>query len=478
MKRATNKKVSLSLNNVIKVALSNIFVLFAGLLTGFILPKIMGISEYGYYKAFTLYISYSSIFRFGIVDGIYLLYGGMAYDELEKNKFRFYSQFLCVFEIIISAVLITICAISLSGEYRNIFIFVAIYIWSFNMTSYYQVISQITGRFNELSLRNSLQALFTSVGVVIFWIICRHGNQDLNYESYILFYTCIQILLTIWYMYTYKDITFGTNTGKYNKFEEIITLLKVGLPLLFSNLCATLMLNVDRQFVNVLFDNEVYAKYAFAYNMLTLVTVATTAVSTVVYPILKRTDDKQLKNNYDLLEMGMLLLVFSALTIYFPLKLFINYFLPKYIDSIDIFKVIFPGLAMSSVIMVIMHNYYKTLGRNMEFFIKSVSILGMSIIANTIVYYIYGTPVSISIASIIVMLLWYLLIEAYFIKHFNLNWKRNFLYLVIMMVYFYLCTNINNNFIGLGVYLFGLVLITLLLHYKKRGNFISLILNK
>lgn len=76
---------------------------------------------------------------------------------------------------------------------------------------------------------------------------------------------------------------------------EIVHLIQIGFPLLFANLCSTLILTLDRQFVNVLFDNATYAVYAFAYNMLSLVTVATSAISTVLYPTLKRVDLESIK---------------------------------------------------------------------------------------------------------------------------------------------------------------------------------------
>ena len=58
-----NKK---TISDIIKVSLSNFLKLLAGILTGFLLPKILNITDYGYYKTFTLYISYVGIFHFGL----------------------------------------------------------------------------------------------------------------------------------------------------------------------------------------------------------------------------------------------------------------------------------------------------------------------------------------------------------------------------------------------------------------------------
>lgn len=456
-----------SLSNIAKVATSNVFILLAGILTGFVIPKIMGISDYGYYKTFTLYISYSSLFRFGIVDGIYLIFGGKKYEELKKEKFRFYSKFLCVLEFFVSFIFIIISVLMLDGEYKYVFLFVSVYIWSFNITSYYQIISQITGRFNELSFRNMLQAILSSLGVIGFWGLYKIGNFELTYKIYTCFYVAVQITLTLWYIYTYRDITFGKTLKGKSEFSDIIKFTKEGFPLLFANLCSTLLLALDRQFVNVLFDNSTYAVYAFAYNLLSLVTVATSAVSTVIYPMLKRTEENILKIIYTSLVTIMLEFVFIALIIYYPLAIFIQYFLPKYIEALEIFKVIFPGLAISSVITVIMHNYYKALGKNFEYFVKSLVILVISILANSIAYVLFKSTIAISCASIIVMLLWYIVMESLFIKKYKIKWKKNYIFMILMMIVFYINTFvIQNAIIGVIIYIILLVLMSIIF-YKK-----------
>lgn len=478
---STNRfgKIKNVLFNIIKVAISNIFILVSGVLTGFVVPKIMGVSDYGYYKTFTLYISYSSLFRFGIVDGIYLIFGGKNYEELNKQKFRFYSKFLFVLESIISMILIIISITFLKDEYRYIFLFVSVYIWAFNITSYYQIISQITGRFNELSLRNMLQAILSSVVVVCFWILYKFAKFNLTYKIYTFFYVTIQILLSFWYVFTYREITFGKVENYEKGFHSIFVFIKAGFPLLFANLCATLLLTMDRQFVNVLFDNSTYAVYAFAYNLLSLVTVATSAVSTVIYPMLKREDKNELKTIYSALVTVVLEFVFVALLIYYPLSIFIENFLPNYVESLQIFKIIFPGLAISTVITVIMHNYYKTLGRNFEYFLKSLLILVLSFVANIIAYKIFKEPIAISAVSIIIMAIWYLVIESLFIKNYKIKWKKNYLFMILMILVFYICSFIIKNIIlGFFMYLILLIVISITFYKKDFKNMYIIIKGK
>ena len=62
------------IQNFIVVLISNGLTILSGILVGFIIPKIMGVTDYGYYKTFTLYSSYIGLFHFGFIDGIYLYF--------------------------------------------------------------------------------------------------------------------------------------------------------------------------------------------------------------------------------------------------------------------------------------------------------------------------------------------------------------------------------------------------------------------
>lgn len=459
-----NKKF---IKDIIRVSISNIIKLMSGVLVGLLLPKIIGVTDYGFYKTYTLYIHYVGLFHFGISDGIYLLYGDKYFDQLDRGKFRFYSRLFICIEAVLSLILICVSWSFLYGENRFIFSCVAAYLLANNVTGYYQMISQITGRFKELSRRNVLQSTLISITVLAMYVLHRFTSMSFTYRPYTAIYTIMIALLAVWYLYTYREITFGDSVCIKDNWRDIIHFIKIGFPLTVANLCSTLVLSLDRQFVNVLFDTDTYAVYAFAYNMLALVTTAVSAISTVLYPRLKRASAQTLTENYSELVGTIASIVSVSLSIYFPLFLFVNWFLPKYSESLPIFRIIFPGLIISSVITIIMHNYYKVIGINNKFFIKSLCTLIVSGVANYIAYKAFGNTASISIASIITMMFWYLCVEYYFVRKYNVKWKRNLIYILIIMILFYSITALDNKIFALVLYVAGSCLLTFIF-YKER----------
>lgn len=469
----TSKK---TIGSIFKVAASNILKLLAGVLVSFLLPKIIGVTDYGYFKTFTLYASYVGLFHFGFADGIYLKYGGKNYDELDKSSFRFYTVFLIGLELLISVIGAIIALFALSGELKFIFVCLAVYLVTENITNHYRIISQITGRFNELSLRTVLQSIFTALAVVALWFVHRFSDTEISYKIYTVIYVGINLILTLWYIFTYRDITFGKQDRSVKK--ALSEFIKLGFPLLISNLSSALIFTIDRQFVNILYDTDTYAVYAFAYNMLGLITTAMSAISTVIYPTLKRTDESKLKNSYSFLIEIILILVFGCLLVYFPLCWFVKWFLPKYTDSLVIFRIILPGLAINSAVTIVMHNYYKTMGKEINFFAKSIIVLALSAVADYVAYAIFKTTQAISIASIIVMLVWYVLIESYFIRTYKIKWSKNFIYMLLMAAGFYLITCWKLWWAAMLIYLAAFLGITYAFYYKEINSLFRKIFKK
>lgn len=448
--------------HVLEVTASNIVTIISGIVVGFILPKIISVEGYGYYKTFTLYSTYLGLFSLGIIDGIVLDYGGVDYKNMERPVFRSYFKWYLFIHLFFAALVALISVFSSKEDTAFILLSLAVNLLAVNISGYFQNLSQITQRFKEYSLRKILQSVFNIL--IVFWMFLLYRRQgEVPYNVYIVALLAVNTALSIWYVYTYRDIVFGKSNGLVPVKQDILLFIKKGFPLLFANLSSTLILTLDRQFVNILFDKETYAIYAFAYSMLALVTVATSAIATVLYPALKRTSELRMKQYFPLIVSGVLVGVYFIEIVYYPLKWIVLWFLPKYTDSLVIFRIIFPGLGISSVITVVMHNYYKALGLSTSFFTKSIVTLLFSAAANMVAYLLFRTTISISVASIITMFLWYIYVEMYFEKNYGYNGKKNLLYIIVMVFAFYISTALSNDFIGIALYIVLFVSFTFIL---------------
>lgn len=465
--------------HILQVAFSNLSTIVSGVIIGFVIPKILSVEGYGLYKIFTLYASYLGFCSLGIIDGIVLEYGGVDYEKVDRPLFRGFFQSYLLVNIAFSVILATVGVLFIGGRFCFILEMLALDLLGLNISGYYQQISQITQRFREFSIRKVLQSVANIINVGIMLLILLKYDS-VEYSLYIILTVVVNLLLAGWYIYTYRDLSFGKTIEKKDLFSQVVSLIKKGFPLLFANLCSSLILSIDRQFVSILFPARSYAVYAFAYNMLSLITIATSAIATVIYPYLKRLSAIEMKRTFTYLVSLMIISISAINVAYYPLARVVNLILPNYQESIPIFRIIFPGLTISSAITIVFHNYYKSLGMSFSYFKKSVIILILSCITNSIAYYWFKNMFSISIASIITMIIWYSYVERWFIKHYEYKNMKNLIYLLSMMAWFYIATSFSGLIFGCIIYCIGYVLLTgmffknqIVALFKKRKQYLG-----
>ena len=461
-----NKKRSF-LKNVLVVLISNLFSVVSGVLIGFIIPKVLGVSEYGYYKTFTLYCSYLGILHFGFVDGIYLKFAGKKYEELDKRQFRTFTRFLFALESVVTLILLGVSFLFLNTVYFLVFLFVSLNVLATNFITYFEFISQITMRFKRMTVRNVIRCTLNILSVSVLFVLYTFRGVTIYNSVYVSIVLAINYVLAIWYVVSYRQIVFGQCTGFRAEKDTLFFFFKVGIPLLLSNLVAQLIFVVDQQFVNLAFDNDTYSVYAFAYNMISLITIATGAISTVLYPTLKTIDEKSITKNYAKINSLLLMFVGFCLVAYYPLVFIVRRFLPNYGGALPTFLIILPGVLISSSISVIKYNCYKTFGKINNYFVKSIAALALAVAADLTVYAVFQNTASISIVSIFVLLFWYVLVELYFVKAYRVGWIANLLYILLVLAAFYGISFIPNVFLGAGVYLLAYAAITLCLFHGE-----------
>lgn len=445
--------------NIAQVAVSNGFRLLSSVLMGLILPIIFSVENYGYYRLFALYLTYFGLFHLGFIDGVYLHFGGKNYNELEKPKFVLYTRFLLYLELAATVVIVILSLLFLDGERQLIFILLGINVIAANLTTYYQFISQVTSRFKEFSFRNIIYAILSSISVGIIYLL----KLD-NYRLFLLMILVINYGLLMWYVFTYRDITFGNkNTIKSVK-NDIIQFFKLGTPLLIANLITVLMLNLPKQLVDWFFNIETFAIFTFAYSLMSLANVFVAAMSTVIYPTLKKINEARLKDLYNHSISLVLIVVLLAMTLYFPLYLFVDAIIPKYSSSLNILRIVFPGLVISSAIQIVKLNYFKVLQHIKQYFLTGFASLIISAILGFLAYVLFGTTESIAISSVISLFIWYVLTELYFVKVYKVNPMKNLIYIMLGTIVFYLPYFINNIYIGFTTYVVLIVILTLVLY--------------
>ena len=122
---------------------ANFLNLLIGIITGFILPKLLSIESYSDIKLFQLYITYVGILHLGFSDGMYLKYGGKEIEASQNENILSEFKTFKIFQIIvtISAVIVTLFL------KKYVLFFCALSILPVNIGNYLRQLYQAVGKF-------------------------------------------------------------------------------------------------------------------------------------------------------------------------------------------------------------------------------------------------------------------------------------------------------------------------------------------
>lgn len=449
------------LKNLLSVMTSRGIMLISEILLGFVVPKILGVTGYGYLKTYSLYTAYTALLHFGFVDGILLRFAGQDYENINKKKIRTFSTFFIKVQMIVGIILMITCMCMIPNKLRFVGIMLSINTFVINMTSYYQFISQATQRFKELSIRNILIAISKIILVCGLVVVYSSTGNYVSYKWYIILINIIELFLMLWYVVTYKEITFGEKLRLRECKDEIIDCFRNGFALTIAYQVSHLTFILDRQFVSVLYSAEIFAVYSFAYSLVAVCTKIISTLSTVLFPMLKQVREEIAIQYFSNAISMMLILSGLILAGYFPITCFVKWFLPEYNESLQYLRVILPALLLSCCISVLMFTFYKVINKNMIYFRISCIIFVISIINNVIAHVAFKSALAISWASTFTMMIWFVLAERYFIVRYHVKWKANLLYACIIMILFYMVSTLNGSWIiKLIIYLTIYLIIT------------------
>ncbi|MBO9131517.1 oligosaccharide flippase family protein [Bacillus sp. 165] len=422
--------------DLLRVIFANIVTLLAGIVTSLIIPKILGIHDYAYYRMFTLYLTFVGFAHFGYADGILVLYGNYDYKNLPKEKFRGFTLFLGLFQLAFGCLLIGFLLFANGDDNKRlIFLFVAINLVLLNLTTYFTYICQITKDFKTVTRNIVINNIILILGTLIFLLL----KVD-NYVIYILLQTFVNLTLFARYIFHLKEIVFGKLPSLQSLKGEITGTFKVGVFILLGNIMGVFIMGLDRIFIERFYTLEEFAFYSFAVSLLSLVFTFITAISNFIYPYVRRMDQEKLPKMYITLHQIIASLTGLALASFFVLKVVVQNFLPHYIDALTITAILYPTIMFRAIINLVAGNFYKTLRLEKDYNKNNLIALLIALALNGVAIGLKVNIQYISFANFTSFFLWLLYTNWYFGKKLDIFLMKHNILIVLLVISFLVCT--------------------------------------
>lgn len=337
----------------------------------FILPKLIGVEDFGYWQLYFLYTFFIAFGHLGLVDGIYLKNGGKYYRELDFRLLR--SQFLVLIGMgTVWTVLLFLYSQHFLLDDNKIYILAVIaldLILSLPRTLV-SVIFQMTGMIKEYSF--SLMSESTSSFFMIVTMLLL-GVRD--YRYLILAdcgARCISLCVSL---HNAPGLIGRQFMNPLVSLKEAVSNISVGMFLLLSNMVGLIVIASVRFAVEDQWGIVAFSKVSLAFSISSVAITATGAASVVLFPLLKRLTKKNLEQSFSALSLLLIVLLAVLFCLYYPGVHILEWWLPQYGESFYYLTIILPMTLFDSNFSVIGSNFLKVIRKERN--LLSINVLAV-----------------------------------------------------------------------------------------------------
>lgn len=448
-----NVKAMSIIKNMSYTISSNLISLIVSTLVVLIIPKLIGIEEYGYWQLYIFYSSYVGFLHFGWNDGIYLRFGGEEYKNLDKRLF--YSQFIeLLASQIFIGVLLWVVSIILVGDMNRGFILqmVAIAMILVNTRLMFFYILQATNRIKEFARLTILDRLVYILLIIIFLLL---GIRD--FKLMIIADLIGKAISFIFAIFACKDLVFNKMNTFYLTISEAIVNISVGIKLMFANIASMLIIGIVRFGIERAWDVSTFGKVSLTLSISKMVMIFINAVGIIMFPILRRTSKEKLAGIYSTLRDFLMVLLLAVLILYYPLKTVMAVWLPQYAESLLYMSLVFPMFIYEGKMALLINTYLKTLRREKVMLRINIISMFLSLVMTYVTTKIF-VSLDVAILNIIVLLaIRSALAESYVAKELGIKVKKDIILELLLTLVFILTGWFINSWlttlIFIGAYL-------------------------
>ena len=190
--------------------------------------------------------------------------------------------------------------------------------------------------------------------------------------------------------------------------REMQSSVRLGFVLMLGIFVSTLFSSISKWFINYLMDDVEFSHFSFAVSMENLVTTFMSPITISMYNLFcKHPPLTEVKKIKDATLMWAFVVVAGA----FPINLIIQWVMPNYLPSIEVMVPLFAAQALLTLVNGIYVNKYKAEGKQKKYLIMMVSMVAIAFVANTLAYLLFGTILAFAVATLVVMLIWFIVCE-------------------------------------------------------------------
>ena len=378
-------------SNLVSTIISTIIVL--------VLPKVMGTDQYGYVQLYMLYSGYVAFLHLGIVDGVYLRFGGHYYEDLNPTSF---SRQFQIFNFIQTAfaLIILVIGTTLNADYdkKVLAVCLAVSVILNNNKSFVQYIFQSTGRIKMYSLMIIIEKV-----CYLMLVLCGLFMGARQFYIVAVFDLLARLASLSYGLYYGRSVLMKKVLPDMEALKETLINMRCGLNLTISYLVGISIVSIVRLNIENVWSIETFAKVSLSLSVSNMLLMFIRAVAVVMFPMLRRTSSDKLAGIYRTMRTCLMLPLLGMLVFYYPAKVILSAWLPQYADSLVYMALLFPMCVFESKMSMLIETYMKTLRKEKWLLMVNVATVSLSVVLTLVTTY-WLHNLDLAVASIVVLL--------------------------------------------------------------------------
>lgn len=453
------------IKNLIFAFLAQSISMILSVLMSLIVPKALGVEEFGYWQLFIFYSSYIGFFHLGLNDGIYLKLGGEEYENLDKEKIGSQLKLSLVIESLVAIIISIIAFVFIKDEKRFFSIlFTAISIPVICGTGFIGYIFQSVNKTRIYSISVMIDKILFIISVVALLLLkCE------NFKYFVILYVIGKIIAFAYCLYVGRKIVFSKFNNIKQTMIDIINNIKIGINLMISNIASQLIIGSTRFFIDTKWGVETFGKVSLSLSITNFFLTFISQISMVLFPVLRNVKEENQKKYYTYIKEIIEIILFTILLFYLPIKRILVLWLPKYTESLYYLGILLPICIFDSKMNLLCNTYFKVLRKEKSILKINVISLIISILLSLVNIYIFNDMNMVIIGIIISVAARCVISEIYLAKLMETSAIRDVLVEILMSTVF-----IVSNFIVKDVYAFFIYLVTFAIYaFINKSNIMN-----
>lgn len=451
--------------NLSVTILANGFGFLVSALTTFILPKALNNNYYGYWHLYLLYSGYTLYFSFGLTDGIYLRYGGSELKDVDKGLISGQFWQLVFMNFLLNLIMISYCYTTFDSPTGwHMIVFAGIAGLIAVPRSLVTLLLQATNHFTENALVVMIERIIFVAGMIFLFV-----KGDVSVYHFVILDVGGKLIAMLYIYSKYPSIIFSKFKPFKFTLKTSLSDMGAGIHIVLSSLSSILTLNILRQAIEANWGIETFGNVSLTISISSMFIVFVNAVAIVLFPTLRRFDNKELPQLYMKMELAFIAVIGFLLAFYYPIRIVLLYILPNKASSINYLSLLFPLFLYEGKNSLLLSTFYKVLNKQKVFLLVNVATIFICLVLTAMLKSIEIAVLSILLVQIFRAVLGEVLLS----RILDFNPLKNILLEIFLTIGFLWSNNYFSGWAGSLIYLICLICY-LLFQREKLKSYIVL----